>query len=118
SRSCGSPSRERRGRALEDFNRQVLHQAVAEELTPARRGALDGTLVEANASRHRLVNEATLSKRLAQLAAVVAAPAAAAAAPAAQPVPGEAVAPPAATAPLTPGRAGGRGAPGLPPESP
>ena len=71
SRSCWYAFRQRLGAVLEELNRQVLHQAVADELTPACRGALDGTLVAANASRHRLVNAATLTKRLAQLAAAL-----------------------------------------------
>jgi hypothetical protein len=42
---------------LFDFNRQVLARAQQEGLTAARRAALDGTLSQANASRHRLVNQ-------------------------------------------------------------
>ena len=107
SRSCWYAFRERLGPVLEVLNRQVLHQAVAEELTPASRGALDGTLVAANASRHRLVNEATLTKRVAQLAAaviavVVTAAATPAACPSGRPVAAAAVPPSAATTPLPP----------------
>ncbi len=49
------------------------HQAIDQGLTPATHGALDGTLVAANASRHKLVNEATLGKQAAELTAAVAA---------------------------------------------
>src|SRR2546421_323155 len=58
---------------LRDLNAQSLSQAVDQGLTPATRGACDGTLVAANASRHRLVNEATLNQRTQQLANAVAA---------------------------------------------
>jgi transposase len=101
-RSCWYAFRDRVGPVLEELNRQVLHQAVAEGLTPADRGALDGTLVAANASRHRLVNQATLSKRAAQLAAVAAAAVPPAALAPLPPVGGAAAAPPPALAPLPP----------------
>lgn len=58
---------------LERFNERVLAAAIDDEITTATRGALDGTLIAANASRHRLVNEATLQKRLEQLDQAVAA---------------------------------------------
>jgi transposase len=84
SRSCWYAFRDRIAPWLDELNRQPLRQAIARGLTPATRGSLDGTLVAANASRHKLVNEATLSKRVAELAAAAtaderAAPAAAAA---------------------------------------
>jgi transposase len=66
-RSCWYAFRDRIAPLLDGFNRQVLHAAVAQGLTPASRGALDGTAVSANASRHRLIDETTLTKRLAQL---------------------------------------------------
>jgi transposase len=67
SRSCWYAFRDRLSPRLDEFNRQVLHQAVAQELTPARRGALDGTPVAANASRRTLLNAAQLAERVAQL---------------------------------------------------
>jgi transposase len=73
SRSCWYAFRDRVGAVLPALNQQPLAQAQAEGLTTATRGALDGTLVAAHASRHRLVNEATLHKRAAQLAAARAA---------------------------------------------
>jgi transposase len=68
-RSCWYAFRDRIGPRLDELNRQTLHQAVAQELTPATRGALDGTPVAANASRHKLVNAATLEERVQQLTA-------------------------------------------------
>jgi transposase len=54
-------------------NAQVLHQATQEGLTPARRASVDGTLLPANASRHRLLNEEVLGRRRTQLEQVCAA---------------------------------------------
>src|SRR5262249_22273861 len=68
SRSVWYAFRDRIAPFVDDWNRQVLSQAVAQGLTPARRAALDGTLVAANASRHQLVNETTLAQRTEQLA--------------------------------------------------
>jgi len=65
--------RDRVGPLLETFNRQVLEWAIAQGLTTARRGSLDGTVIAANASRHRLVNLARLQRRLAELDRVIAA---------------------------------------------
>jgi transposase len=76
SRSCWYAFRDRVGPLLPGLVAQVLAVAVAAGLTPARRGALDGTLVAANASRHRLVNPATLQQRRQQLDAACAADAA------------------------------------------
>jgi hypothetical protein len=47
-----------------------LDLAVAEEITPGRRGALDGSYLAANASRHQLLNEERLDKRQQELAAL------------------------------------------------
>lgn len=51
---------------LEGFNRQVIQTAIAEGRTSGTRGALDGTTVAANATRHRLVNLKTVDRRLAE----------------------------------------------------
>jgi transposase len=67
SRSCWYAFRDRIAPYVEDFNRQVLRAAAAQGLTPARRGALDGTPVAANASRRRLLDEAKLQQRCARL---------------------------------------------------
>ena len=58
---------------LESINEQVLAHAIDKGITLATRGSVDGTVIAANASRHRLVNEATLQKRSATLDQVVAA---------------------------------------------
>lgn len=52
---------------LLDLNRQVLALAQANDLTQAKRGAIDGTLQEASASRHHLVNQQRLDQGLQQL---------------------------------------------------
>ena len=59
--------RDRCGPLVDLLNAQALDQAQQADLTPACRGAQDGTTVAANASRHRLLNETTLDKRLQQL---------------------------------------------------
>jgi transposase len=46
-----------------DWNAQVLHVALEEDLTPATRVALDGSSVAAHASRRQLLNEERLQKR-------------------------------------------------------
>lgn len=54
------------------WNRQVLQQAQQQGLTTATRGALDGTLVAAHASRRRLFNGTKMQQRLAALEQAVA----------------------------------------------
>jgi transposase len=73
SRSRCYAFRDRIGPWLETLNRQVLESALVQGLTTARRGSLDGTLIAANASRHRLVNLSRLERRLAELDRVLAA---------------------------------------------
>lgn len=73
SRSCWYRFRDRLGPALGELHRQALALAQAGGLTPATRAALDGTLIAAHASRHRLLNEAGLAQRAEQLAAATAA---------------------------------------------
>jgi transposase len=94
-RSCWYSFRDRVAPLLLDFHRQVLAQAQDASMTPATRAADDGTLVAANASRHKVVNLATLEKRAVLLAAamaedlpaVAACPGSAPPAPVATPVP-------------------------------
>jgi len=69
SRSVWYEFRERVGPLLDAWNQQVLHGAVAAGQTTAYRAAVDGTSVEANASRQRLVNQERLEKRQGELAA-------------------------------------------------
>ena len=52
---------------LEELNQQVVRAAIDEERTSGSCGALDGTFVAANASRHRLLKLETVDKRLEQL---------------------------------------------------
>jgi len=73
SRSCWYAFKDRVAPLLTSLNAQPLTLAVDAALTPATRGAEDGTLVAANASRHRLLNEARLDQRLTLLAAAIAA---------------------------------------------
>ena len=75
-RSCWYDFRDRLVPLLPQLNQQPLAQAIESGLTTATRGALDGTLVAANASRHKVVTHTTLLKRLEQLAAACAAEAA------------------------------------------
>lgn len=82
SRSCWYAFRDRLAPLLVRLNAQPLQKAIAQGLTPATRGADDGTTVAANASRHRLVNEAKLGQRVAELDAAIAADGRAAAPPA------------------------------------
>ena len=49
---------------LQDLNQQVIRTAIDEGHTSGSRGALDGTTVAANATRHRMVNLETVEKRL------------------------------------------------------
>jgi transposase len=70
SRSSWYEFRDRTGACLDTLNTSLLHQAVANDLTTAQRGALDGSAVAANASRRRLLNDERLQQRLQQLEAV------------------------------------------------
>jgi transposase len=72
-RSAWYAFRDRLCPALDELGRQVLALAQQGGLTPAARAALDGTLVAANASRHRLLNADGLKQRAALLAAATAA---------------------------------------------
>ena len=49
---------------LQDLNQQVIRTAIDEGHTDGSCGALDGTTVAANATRHRMVNLDTVAKRL------------------------------------------------------
>jgi transposase len=52
---------------IQQWNQQVIRTAIDEGHTDGSRGALDGTTVAANASRHRLLKLETIEKRLEQL---------------------------------------------------
>ena len=66
SRSSWYEFRDRTGPCLDTLHTGLLHQAVDEALTTAKRGALDGSTVAANASRRRLINHERLEQRLQQ----------------------------------------------------
>ena len=67
SRTCWYDFAERIGPLLEQWHDEVVQLARRRGVTKAERMALDGTSVAANASRHRLVNEATVAQRLTAL---------------------------------------------------
>lgn len=58
---------DRIGPFLEAWNRRVVERALAEKVSSGSQASLDGTTVEANASRHRLINPATLARRKEEL---------------------------------------------------
>jgi transposase len=64
------------GPYLDGWNQQVLHQARQQGLASGQRVSLDGTAVEAQASRHRLLNHEQLQRRRRLLDAAVVADAA------------------------------------------
>ena len=55
--------RDRIARYIDDWNASVLQLAIEQNITPARRAALDGTFVAAAASRRQLANEERLEQR-------------------------------------------------------
>lgn len=57
------------GPLLEQWNGRVIEAAIEAGMTDAHQAALDGSTYEANASRHRLVNQQQLEERLGKLAA-------------------------------------------------
>jgi transposase len=63
SRACWYDFRDRLAPFWDDWNAQVLQQAVSEGMTTAQRAALDSTSVAASASRRKLLNEERLQKR-------------------------------------------------------
>jgi transposase len=67
SRTCWYNFADRVAPLLESWNAAVLQLARQRGVTQAERMSLDGTSVAANASRHRLVNEATVEQRLTEL---------------------------------------------------
>ena len=70
SRAAWYRFRDRLNDLLEPWFQEVLEKAQAEGLTPARRGALDGSFVGANASRRHLLNEDRLDKHQEELASI------------------------------------------------
>ena len=73
SRACCYEFADRVAPFLVVWNAQILAECRRRKMTPTKRGAQDGTLVAANASRHRLLNQGQLTKRRTQLEAACAA---------------------------------------------
>jgi transposase len=71
SRSALYAFRDRLSQPVFDMHAQAIQQAIDDGLTAAEKAVLDGTSVRSYASRHQLVNEGTLAKRLKQLDAAV-----------------------------------------------
>jgi transposase len=65
--------RDRVGVLVDQWNAQILHEAVEAGWTDAATGCQDGTFIAANASRHRKVKEETLGRHLDQLMEAIAA---------------------------------------------
>jgi transposase len=64
--------RDRLGNRLQQWHAQIVTAAQQQGLTDASRASLDGSSVAANSSRHRLLNEDTLVRRLDQLEQAIA----------------------------------------------
>jgi len=73
SRSAWYDFHDRVAGMLPGCHRKLISQAIKEGVTTAAQASLDGSTFEANASRHRLVNQECLSRRKAELAAACAA---------------------------------------------
>jgi transposase len=71
SRSACYEFRDRLQPYWDAWNEQVLHSAKEQDFTSARRVAQDGTTIAANASRHKLVSQATLQRRMGELDAAI-----------------------------------------------
>ena len=71
SRSALYAFRDRLSQPVFDMHAQAIRQAMAEGLTAAEKAVLDGTSARSCASRHQLVNEEKLTKRLQELNAAV-----------------------------------------------
>jgi hypothetical protein len=70
-RSCWYEFHDRVAPFVDELNRQVLHKARRIGIITAERAALDGSAISANASRHRLLNETRLRKRMQELAEAI-----------------------------------------------
>jgi transposase len=72
SRSALYTFRDRLSEPVFQMHAQAIRQAIAEGLTAAEAAVLDGTSARSGASRHQLVNQDKLTKRVQELAAAVA----------------------------------------------
>jgi hypothetical protein len=68
SRSAWYAFHDRMGPILRACHGQLLERAIGDGVTSGAQASLDGTVLEANASRHRMTNEECLTRRRAQLA--------------------------------------------------
>jgi transposase len=73
SRSAWYAFHDRVGPILEACHQQLLERAIRDGVASAAQASLDGTALEANASRHRMINEDCLTRRQMQLAEACAA---------------------------------------------
>jgi hypothetical protein len=71
SRSALYNFRDRMNRAVLALHAAAIRQAMDEGFTTAKRGVLDGTTIRACASRHHLVHEQRLQRRLGELTVAV-----------------------------------------------
>jgi transposase len=71
SRSALYTFRDRLSQPVFDMHAKAIQQAMAEGFTTAEKAVLDGTSARSCASRHQLVNEEKLTKRLQELNAAV-----------------------------------------------
>lgn len=63
--------RDRAGKFIEQVHQQVIARPLKEEKLDPTVGVQDGTIIAACASRHKLVNQPTLEKRMGQLDAII-----------------------------------------------
>jgi transposase len=94
--------RQRLAPYVQCWNQQLLQRALAEGVTSANQGAIDGTFVAALGSRHRLLQAKTLGQRCQALRRALADDARAARAAAARPAPSDPVPAEIARQPRTP----------------
>jgi len=73
SRSAWYDFRDRAGKFIDQIHQQVISIAIDQQHLDPSKGALDGSSVAACASRHRMVNSATLAKRKEILSSLLAA---------------------------------------------
>jgi transposase len=66
-RTCWYAFRQRLVPVIDPLNQQLLQQVLQQGLLDAEVPVLDGTLLAANSSRHKLFNQAVLQRRLQQL---------------------------------------------------
>lgn len=63
--------RDRLGGVIQELHTGMIEQAIQEGLVVAEEGVLDGTSIRACASRHRMVNNSILERRIGELQATI-----------------------------------------------